>query len=94
VLTLAGCATVQLLPATPDQLALVQSRWPTVTAAGLENGRILYGDRCSGCHALPDPREHSIETWPPQVARMTEPAHLSAEQAELITRYLQAVAPP
>ena len=35
-------------------------------------GAILFAATCAQCHALPDPRQHTAQQWPPVVARMRE----------------------
>ena len=31
----------------------------------------LFGDVCAQCHALPDPKQHTVDEWPAVVQRMT-----------------------
>ena len=63
-------------------------------AAGAE-GAGLFRDRCSQCHALPDPAQHTPEEWPGVVERMRDNMKrmgvdgLSEAEATAITGYLQ-----
>ncbi|WP_078484992.1 hypothetical protein [Solemya pervernicosa gill symbiont] len=54
-----------------------------------------YQQHCSGCHALPDPAQHSADEWPMVMARMArnrevmKRAPLSPETQLTILAYLQ-----
>jgi mono/diheme cytochrome c family protein len=59
-----------------------------VAEAELNQGRKLYGARCSVCHAPHAPKEFKPGEWPALVAEMKERAKITdAEQAQ-IERYL------
>lgn len=61
-------------------------------------GAELFRDRCSQCHALPDPAQHVPGEWSNVVERMRENmraadvAGLSDEEAAAITAYLERAA--
>lgn len=63
-------------------------------------GAALFADRCSGCHALPDPGQHGPDEWPAVVERMRENMEragvegLSDPEADAIVGYLRRVAAP
>jgi cytochrome c5 len=90
---LAACATAAPVP-TPAQLARAQAHDPALTAERLEAGRARFVSRCSECHAAPEPSSRAPEAWPAEVARMGKRVHLPADQAQLITEYLQTVSQP
>lgn len=58
----------------------------------------LFADRCSRCHALPDPGQHGPGEWPAVVERMRENMEragaegLSDPEAEAIVEYLRRAA--
>jgi len=54
----------------------------------------LFSKRCSACHALHHPTEFTANQWPTILKTMTKNAALQPDQAELVTRYLQAHAKP
>lgn len=87
-----GCARSQPPPVTPADTARATARWPGITADQLQQGRVLYMERCSDCHVPVDPRAIRAELWPAHVAQMRDRAHLEPAQAELIERYLVTMA--
>ncbi|HET6610699.1 MAG TPA: hypothetical protein VFG83_01865 [Kofleriaceae bacterium] len=93
-LLLGACAGPQIPPPTAVQVTRAQARWPEVTGQSLAHGRNLYVSRCSGCHLLHAPSEHTADEWPVLVGKMAPRAHLDATERTLILRYLIAVAPP
>jgi len=56
--------------------------------------RALFSKRCSACHALHHTNEFTANQWPTILKTMTKNAALQPDQAELVTRYLQAHAKP
>jgi len=64
--------------------------WPGTTVQNLAAGRTLYVDKCSGCHNLHMPAEHTPEEWKGYVAYMTSEAKITPEEAQAISRYLAA----
>jgi len=82
--------------------ACAASAPPTVTAgdaarsgasvAELEHGRSLYMARCSACHLPVAPRSKPASEWPGHVAEMRTRAHLTSDEARLVTSYLVTVA--
>jgi mono/diheme cytochrome c family protein len=39
-------------------------------ASSESQGAVLFKDRCSQCHALPDPQRHTAKEWPTIVEKM------------------------
>lgn len=86
VCTLLGCAA--LPHATPAHEELAQRRWPGTTLRMLEEGRTKYATKCSGCHSLPMPASRAPSDWPSMLDEMEDEAKLTAQDRELIERYL------
>ena len=69
---------------------------PQALPAG--EGSALFRDRCSRCHALPDPSVQAPGEWPAMVERMRQNMEragvegLSDEETEAIVAYLQRAA--
>jgi mono/diheme cytochrome c family protein len=85
-LGLAACA-----PSAPPVTAGDAARAGT-SVAQLEHGRSLYLARCSVCHVPVAPRAKPAAEWPGHVAEMQTRAHLSADEARLVTSYLVTIA--
>lgn len=72
----------------------------TVEPAALPAGEgvALFRDRCSRCHALPDPAQHAPREWPDVVERMRENTErmgvgaFSDDEATAIVEYLRIAA--
>lgn len=86
----AGCATTALRPLSAPQVSAARGRWPTVTAASLEEGRRLYRSRCGSCHRLIAPREHSFERWESELTTMAVEAKLTEEETFAVRAFLWA----
>ncbi len=73
------------------ELANAQAKVPGITMKELTDGRKLYIERCSNCHALKSPGDYTSQQWVPILAKMTERAHIYDEgQKQLIRNYLVA----
>jgi len=88
----AGCPRPQVPPVTAADAERAAARWPGTEQGDLESGRSLFIAHCSGCHLPPVPASVPPAAWPEQVEQMRERAHLSVENAALVTRYLIMVA--
>jgi hypothetical protein len=82
-----GCAG-QLPPPTEADALRASARFPGTTLAHLTHGRKMYIERCSGCHALPQPHQKSPDDWPKLVDEMKERSRMSDGTAAEISRYL------
>jgi hypothetical protein len=87
---LAAACSAALDHPTPRDAEWAQREWPGTTVQDLAHGRALYVDRCSGCHNLHLPSEHSPEEWKGYVAYMTADAKITPAEAAAIVRYLAA----
>ena len=90
---LASC-TGQVPEPTSAHVARAQARWPDTTARDLRAGRELFVERCSGCHTLPRPSQHSAKEWPGIMAKMTPLVHMKPDQIEKVQRYLMVLSEP
>jgi mono/diheme cytochrome c family protein len=88
---LPGCAG-QVPQPTDAHVAVAAAQWPGTTRATLAQGRRLYVDRCSGCHSLVVPGAQPAASWPSAVDEMADRARLSPREADVVVRYLVAVA--
>lgn len=68
---------------------------PAALPAGDGKGAALFRDRCSQCHALPDPARYASEEWPRVVERMRANMErmgvdgLSDAETDAVVGYLQ-----
>jgi hypothetical protein len=75
---------------TAEDAEWASREWPGTTVQDLAHGRALYVDKCSGCHNLHLPAEHTPEEWKGYVAYMTADAKITPQEAQAISRYLAA----
>ncbi len=61
------------------------------SAGESEKGRELYLLKCVKCHKLRDPADYSDEKWSYWMKKMKKKAHLSDEQYDLISQYVESV---
>ncbi len=88
VLLLLGACRPTLPAATTADADRAAHTWPGTTVADLEHGRRIYLERCSSCHQPVAPAKVTPADWPGHIAEMKTRAHLSAEQAQLVERYV------
>jgi len=91
VLLVAACGG-SIPHATDAQLQRAQQRWPGTTRAALDRGRDVYVTSCSGCHNLYRPAKLTSAKLPSILKTMAPRAKLAPPDAELVLRYLVAVA--
>jgi cytochrome c5 len=73
------------------ELASAQAKVPGITMQELADGKRLFVERCSNCHALKSPSDYTPQQWEPILARMTMRAHIYDDaQKRLIKNYLVA----
>jgi hypothetical protein len=87
---LAAACSAALDHPTPQDAQWASHEWPGTTLEDLAHGRALYVDKCSGCHNLHLPAEHTPDEWKGYVAYMTADAKITAGEASAIARYLAA----
>lgn len=84
-----GCATAIVQP-TREDVSWASARWPETTLEELQQGRTIYVRKCAGCHHLHRPDEYPADRWRSLVDEMRKEAKVSAEEEELIVKYLSA----
>jgi hypothetical protein len=82
-----GCAGPILVPTDADAVR-ASVDWPGTTLLELTEGRRLYLQRCSGCHALYRPESRPPGAWPKIVRDMAVRSKLTEASARDVTRYL------
>jgi cytochrome c5 len=89
---LAACAGQQLPEPNSADLALARAEDPSVALEDLQRGRETYARRCSNCHALRAPSDHSPSDWGAEVTRMQREhaVRLTPDEERDILRYLRA----
>jgi len=55
--------------------------------------RTLYTTKCARCHKFYNPADYGDSEWHSWMTKMNRKAHLSAPQADLISRYLETFRP-
>jgi cytochrome c5 len=82
-----GCAAALPRP-TAATAARAQGRWPDSSLAQLEEGRAVFVQRCSGCHALPLPDSRNEAQWKKVLDEMSADAKLTASERVLVERFV------
>jgi len=86
----AGCAASLPCPSAATATR-AQGRWPDATLDQLEEGRAVFVQRCSGCHALPLPDSRTEAQWKKVLDEMAAEAKLTADQRVLVERFVLSV---
>ena len=86
----AGCAAALPRPSAATA-ARAQGRWPDSSLAQLEQGRSVFAQRCSGCHALPLPDSHTEAEWKKVLDEMAAEAKLTDGERVLVERFVLSV---
>ncbi len=83
----AGCAAALPHPSAASA-ARAQGRWPDSSLAQLEQGRSVFAQRCSGCHALPLPDSRTEAEWKKVLDEMAAEAKLTPEERVKVERFV------
>lgn len=86
----AGCAAALPRPS-PATVTRAQGRWPDSSLAQLEQGRSMFVQRCSGCHALPLPDSRTEAEWKKVMDEMAAEAKLTPDERVLVERFVLSV---
>ena len=86
----AGCAAALPRPSSAT-VARAQGRWPDSSLAQLEQGRSMFVQRCSGCHALPLPDSRTEAEWKKVMDEMAAEAKLTPDERVLVERFVLSV---
>ena len=60
----------------------------TATLAELQQGHDIFSKSCKRCHGLKDPASRTPEQWTKVLDKMAPKAKLTAEQKDLVYKYL------
>lgn len=77
-------------PVSPAEVERARTKWPESTEASLNEGRGMFIANCKKCHGLPDRNAITADKWPATVERMGAKIDLSANQRQLILRFIEA----
>jgi len=86
----AGCAAALPRPSAAT-VTRAQGRWPDSSLAQLEQGRSMFVQRCSGCHALPLPDSRTEAEWKKVMDEMAAEAKLTPDERVLVERFVLSV---
>jgi cytochrome c5 len=95
VVFLASCSAKMFVPSDADATRM-GAKYPGTTVASLNSGKSLYEAKCSQCHDAKKPTSKTEEQWHKIVPEMAGMARkkgkieISAEEQDLIIRYLTA----
>lgn len=78
-----GCTTQLYMPSEANV-----NKVEAATLAELQQGRDLFQNKCGKCHKLPKPGKHAKDEWQKILAKMAPKAKLSAEQSDLVYKYV------
>lgn len=84
LIILAACTTTKLY--TPS--ASNENKRITASVDELKKGYELYTTRCNKCHGLKSPDSRNAEQWTKVLASMAPKAKLTAEEKDLVYKYL------
>ena len=91
---LPGCARVapeRGSPPFPPPAAVQPGVSGSLAVPEIVDARKLYASKCARCHKFYDPLDYGEAEWRAWMRKMTKKARLKPDQAELLTRYLEAV---
>jgi hypothetical protein len=94
-----ACSTMKTAELSQQDVDKVKPLYPNYTLAQLNEGKALYSEKCTLCHALKDPNSESSKKWPVIVSEMTNMANqktltISPKQEDLILKYLVTMTTP
>ncbi|MEK7262924.1 MAG: hypothetical protein AAB071_00255 [Bacteroidota bacterium] len=69
----------------------IAKKFPSITLPHLEEGRVLYIQKCSGCHTLRLPSEFSEEKWMSIIQEMKAEAKLEESESQKVLQYIIAI---
>jgi len=60
----------------------------TASLEELQQGRELYINNCSNCHALPSPDDYSVSGWYNVLQQMAPKTSLNTQELSMVKKYL------
>jgi hypothetical protein len=86
IIGLSGCVASLYVPTEIDAKVF------NTTLDTLKTGRVLYINKCGGCHNLYLPAKYTKQEWHQIMDKMQKPAKIDNSQKELITKYIDTKA--
>ena len=95
-LFLTACGGTRLLSPTEADLSNVEDRFANASLAALNEGKSLYQEKCSVCHALKAPADYTDDQWSRLVPGMAKKAmkkdiEVNEDMQQKIMMYLMAI---
>jgi len=86
---LAACASKKaVVSLSESDASRAAAKYPGASLATLQNGKMLYEEKCSNCHGLKNPTAYNEEQWGKHVKRMAPKAKIDKPTEELILQYV------
>jgi cytochrome c5 len=70
------------------ELAVAEKRWAGTTLEELKQGKIIFDNKCTTCHAAKKIVGRTEESWKDAIEKMAPKAKLSPEEKEKLTKYI------
>lgn len=95
-LFLTACGGTRLLSPTEADLTNIEDRFAVVSLDALNEGKSLYQEKCSVCHALKAPANYTDDQWAKLVPGMAKKAmkkniEVNEDMQQKIMMYLMAI---
>ena len=89
IIFLAACASKKaVVSLSESDASRAAAKYPGASLATLQNGKMLYEEKCSNCHGLKNPTAYNEEQWGKHVKRMAPKAKIDKPTEELILQYV------
>jgi cytochrome c5 len=89
IIFLAACASKKaVVSLSESDASRAAAKYPGASLATLQNGKMLYEEKCSNCHGLKNPTAYNEEQWGKHVKRMAPKAKIDKLTEELILQYV------
>lgn len=82
-----GCQSLIPEPTLSD-VEKAKSHWKNSSLELLRSGKNVYIVKCSGCHSLIPPQQHTYSKWSEELVVMNKKAKLDSLELVLIKQYL------
>src|ERR1035437_8196158 len=82
------CCSTTLMPPIETDVTVAKKHWSDASLPQLNEGHMLYINKCSHCHYLYRPDKYSDEKWNKMLSLMGKKAKLDSSEVALITKYI------
>ncbi len=83
-----GAPTVTSLEPAESDVAIAKAHWPGVTLNELTQGYAIFDDKCTDCHSMEKPQDHSVYEWNVIMHKMGRKAKLDSNEYYLVLHYV------